>query len=100
MLNRQPWSQSAECRILNERQREKERKINDLKLSHQKEVERLNKIHQQQVSDAHAQGRAQARNTSSATKYLEGVNDGRAEMKAKIEKCPAWLKFFLKKYLR
>ena len=100
LLNRQPWNQSAECRILNERQREKERKINDLKLSHQKEMERLNKIHQQQVSDAHAQGRAQARNTSSATKYLEGVNDGRAEMKAKIEKCPAWLKFFLKKYLR
>ena len=100
LLNRQPWNQSAECHILNKRQRDNERKINDLKLSHQREVERLNEIHQQQVSDARAQGRAQARNTSSATKYLEGVNDGRAEMKAKIEKCPAWLKFFLKKYLR
>lgn len=100
LLNRQSWNQLAENHILNKRERENERKINDLKLSHQKEIERLNGIHQQQVSDAHAQGRAQARNTSSATKYIEGVKDGKAEIMAKIEKCPAWLKFFLKKYLK
>ena len=99
-LDRRRWDQSAEYIMSLRTQRQNEKALEEMKKQHFKEIAMMRAECEKRLDEARAEGRAQGRNTVSATKYQQGLNDGRNEIIEQISKSPAWLRFFLRKYLK